>query len=722
MNARNEAIATTEMLSAGLFNAGVMVANAVLGGAVRATLDGTVTSSSQVTVKAVGANYVEARNDATVVGGFGGLSASVVNAEIGSSADVEALALDANDNDAITSSGAVEVSAQSANHAVGYTDVAAGGLLSVGVSVPTASVRGGTNAKLESNVSGASGVTVKATSANTAEATSHALTIGGIAVAVTSGDALVGSDDGTTGETTARILANATISAPGGDVLVSTDATNRATAIAEGLTGGLVSVSVLAPTAKVNAPASATFDGTVPEPASGPRTATVKALARGQNVVDADGRITSIKLAGGDGVIVTAEVGTGADVVAAIGAAAHITVSGSVTADAALTPDADGFRNRANAHSKSTGAGLITVGVLIADAKVAGSVRGVLDGKVHAAGSVTVLATSGNEAVATTAAVGIGLLSVSVAGAHAEVTSDATTEVTGASGALIDVTGAIKLAADGTNTATAFSDATTGGLFSLSIDAPEAVVNAPTKAQFDGTVADGTSMELTADSTNTVESTSKVLTVAIVGAQGGTAEATIDDGADTSAILNGNVSTGALSGKLTVKATSLNRASAISGGEALGVASITVIRPAATDRADTIAELNGNVGSTHVDPAAGTVGDAGAAEIEVKAFGDDGTLAKVDTLAVGVARGQRVDGERRDRRRRHGASSAPAASRRRRTSPCSPTRNPTRTRSRRAISGGVIDIQAGLDASAKTDPFASATVEGGFVQAGETHR
>ena len=38
----------------------------------------------------------------------------------------------------------------------------------------------------------------------------------------------------------------------------------------------------------------------------------------------------------------------------------------------------------------------------------------------------------------------------------------------------------------------------------------------------------------------------------------------------------------------------------------------------------------------------------------------------------------------------------------------------------RSVSGGLIDIQAGLTAEASSDPFASATVEGGFVQAGET--
>ena len=232
---RNEAIATTELFTGGAFNVGVMVANAEFGGALRAKLDGTVTGSAQVTVKAIGSNYAEARNDAIVVGGLAGLSASVVNAEITSSADVEALAEDADNNDAITSSGIVEFNAQSTNTAKGFTNVGAGGILAVNVTVPTAAVNGATRAELQSNVSNASAVNVKANSTNTADVTSDTLSIGLIAAAVSVADASVG----TAATTNAVVGANSTIDVPGAAVLVQSQSANHTFARTEGDGGGL---------------------------------------------------------------------------------------------------------------------------------------------------------------------------------------------------------------------------------------------------------------------------------------------------------------------------------------------------------------------------------------------------------------------------------------------------------------------------------------------------
>ena len=135
----------------GFLAAGAFVARAIIGGAVRARLDGNVTSSASVLVRAVGANHVEAKT-LTVAVGLAGFGISVQFAEIQSSAKVEALSVDPDNNQSITSSGPVEFTAQSSNNAFVRTDVGAGGAIAIGVSVPTATVAGGTTASVQGNV------------------------------------------------------------------------------------------------------------------------------------------------------------------------------------------------------------------------------------------------------------------------------------------------------------------------------------------------------------------------------------------------------------------------------------------------------------------------------------------------------------------------------------------------------------------------------------------
>ncbi len=385
-----------------------------------------------------------------------------------------------------------------------------------------------------------------------------------------------------------------------------------------------------------------------------------------------------------------------------------------------MTVDA-GHNSSANLASSSVDSlstGLISAGVLKSNAIVRGAVIAAMDGDILSADTLDVIASGDNDAIAAAAAASLAGFDVTVAGAHAEVTSDATTEVRGGSAASIHTTNAINLKATGNNFARAASDAATGALFSLAVDSPEAVVNGATKVVYDGSVTGGTSMTLWADGTNTVESESKVLTGAAIAIQGGTSEATVDDGADTSAILNGNVGTGVLSQKLTVKATSLNRATAVSGGDGGGIATIQVIRPSAVDRADTIAELNGSVGSTHVDPAVGTVGDAGAAEIEVSAHGDDGTLAKVDTFGIGVlavAASSATSETTTEVRAKLGSGNVTATQN---VSVVADSHTDADAFTH-VTDAGLIAIEAGLSAEARTSPTVTATVQGGFVQAGQ---
>src|SRR5215203_4846896 len=235
---RNEAIAIANGLTApGFVAAGVFAARAVVGGAVRAQLDGNVTSSASVLVKAVGKNHVEAKTLSIAVG-VASFGVSLQRAEILSTADVEALSADGNNNQQITSSGKVEFTAQSGNSALAHTDVGAGGAVSgLGVTVPTSKVGGGTTASVEGNVSaGTGGVLVQATSANSATTEVLMVTIGGLGgAAINVSHAEIASS----AVTDAVVLANASVSAPGQAVQVLATSANSATATTTAIGGGI---------------------------------------------------------------------------------------------------------------------------------------------------------------------------------------------------------------------------------------------------------------------------------------------------------------------------------------------------------------------------------------------------------------------------------------------------------------------------------------------------
>src|SRR6185437_10366334 len=91
---RNEAIATGKSLTAALLASGaVFAAMANMGGAVRAELDGAVTSSTGVTVSATGTNRADSELLVIDAGGLAGVAVSIADAEIHSAAKVEALSL-----------------------------------------------------------------------------------------------------------------------------------------------------------------------------------------------------------------------------------------------------------------------------------------------------------------------------------------------------------------------------------------------------------------------------------------------------------------------------------------------------------------------------------------------------------------------------------------------------------------------------------------------------
>ena len=303
-NLRNEAIAIANGITApGFVAAGLFAAKGIIGGAVIAELDGNVTTSSKVSVKATGANHVEAKT-LTVAAGLAGFGASIQIAQIQSTAVVEAISVDGDNNQSINSSGLVEFTAKSDNYALAHTDAAAGGaLIGFAFSVPTAEIGGGTTASVEGNVAaGSAGVTVKSTSNNQAIVEVLILSIGGLgSAAVNVADAEITS----AAVTDAVVATNSSVSAPGGPVKLLATSTNSAQGTTTAVGAGLgASVSIQKSVATVAGRTKAEFTGTIPT--TGTKTGSLLVQTRGSKPAITDTNVLTISLGlSGTGVLTT---------------------------------------------------------------------------------------------------------------------------------------------------------------------------------------------------------------------------------------------------------------------------------------------------------------------------------------------------------------------------------------------------------------------------------
>src|SRR5439155_7312938 len=310
--ARHEAIGLTDSIAGGAFAAaGLFASRAVVNGAVRAQLDGSVTGSSSVTAKAIGGSFADSRTLAISASGLAAMGGSMQLAEVGSGADVEAKSADTNDDQQITSSGKVEFTAQSTNSAFVHTDVASGGgIAGISVSIPTAEVMSDTTASLEGNVTaGSAGITVQSTSANTAKIEVFALSFGAFGgVAVTWGKAEITSD----ADTEAKVLQHASFSAPAGAVQVLATSIDHVNSQAKSIAAGALAVNVLKSEANVAGGTLASFDGDIPNTFT--KTSSLTVRARGQNQATVDAFITQISLVGGGVNLASAQVTSDAQV------------------------------------------------------------------------------------------------------------------------------------------------------------------------------------------------------------------------------------------------------------------------------------------------------------------------------------------------------------------------------------------------------------------------
>ncbi|MGH3368747.1 MAG: beta strand repeat-containing protein, partial [Nocardioidaceae bacterium] len=625
----NAATATVGALSIGVISAGVMASDARVAGAVKARLDGTVTSSSGITVTATGGNTADAKNQVLSAGLFTG-SGSMVRALVSSTADVEATS--SSTTESLTSSGAVSFTATSSNRANAYTQSASGGLASLGVSVPTAEVGGGTKAALAASVTTSSGgVVVQATSRNLADADALTVAAGAfLGGAFTKADALVTAD----ATTDALVAQSANITATGQTVLISATSHNEANADTQQVSAGAFSISGMATTARVGGATTAELAGDIHASES------VTVRSRAQNVADSESFVVGVGLASGVGSYAAAEITAGAVTTARTTSPSAVTSTGAVLVDSALVLDGNGDGNRAKAKTYGASGGVISGAVLVTDAVVRAPVRATMDGDATAA-STTVKATGGNLAQANTESLNIGAVSLSGAGGNATIASTADVDATIGPLALLTLTGAARVEATGGNKAVAVSDGATGGLVAAGVNLPQAVVRGGVLAVLDGTVVGANLVNVTAVGVNKATASSDLVAAGLFAGGGASPSAVVGDDpatpaadeAETVARLGGTGVVSSPAGTFTISATATNSTVATAGTVTGGVVAVDVSQPTATASGRTRAQLFGDV-RTGSGPAA----TAGATTVSVLASGTDTASASLRSVGGGVVR------------------------------------------------------------------------------------
>jgi hypothetical protein len=360
---------------------------------------------------------------------------------------------------------AILVTALSDNNANADTDVAGGGVATFGKSTTTATIEGGTKAQLEGDVTHATGVTVRATSGNDARAEAIVGALGVFANSSGFADAEITAE----ADTEALVGTTASLSVPGGDVLVEAISDDNATAHTGGGAGAVVSLVKLFPTAQVEGATKASFDGDLPDITTDAATLTVR--TRTGNTATANAEIVNMTLVGSEAGA-SAKASVKGDNEASIGPNASIQTTGLVWVDAGQNGD-----NVAGAHTFGLGTGVINSGTVGSSATVTGAVRAKMDGVITGSGALTVEADGDNLADADALVGGLSLLgALTGAGALAEISNAADVEAKLSSTASIHVAGAVLVRATSDNDARSDSDTGGAGAVTVGGSRPKATI------------------------------------------------------------------------------------------------------------------------------------------------------------------------------------------------------------------------------------------------------
>jgi hypothetical protein len=600
-----------------LASVAVMLADSKVGGGVSADFDGDVSRATTVTVQAEGRNFADTDTRVVSIGTFGGAGSGAL-AEVTDQADVSATV---GDTAAISMGGSLLVRAVGDNDAVVESDAGSGGVVGITGSTLSAKVGGGVKAELDGDVSNAASIKVEAIGDNNADAKALAIAIGLFAGAGANAYAEVTN----AADVEALVGQDSLITAPGASVDVLATGRNTATAKANGGSGGLISVSVMLPTAKVGGGVKAEFDGDLSDAATDAASLSVKAL--GQNVATATTSVGGISLVGGAGAQATAEVTAEADTEAYVGESASIAVSGAIVVDARL----QGEMNKARALAEGLSGGLLAaVSIMGADATVRGGVSAGFDGDVLDAGLVTVEALGGNLADADTSVLNFGLFSYAGSRTSATVDTGADVAATVAASASFAIDGALTVRATSNNRAQADSDAGTGGLISIGNSRPEAVARSATTASLNGDLTRASLITVDAIGANSAVANSSLVSAGLGAGADATPVANVTSGALTKADIGAGADIGVPGADIVVRATANNSASAFAEAVSAGLVAVGKSDPTANADGRTEAALLGNV---RVVGGSGNL--AGARDVSVLAQGTDTSVAQIRSIVGG---------------------------------------------------------------------------------------
>jgi hypothetical protein len=676
----NKAFARARLISGGAFGSfGVMVSIAKDNGGIAARLNGDVTSSQSVTVTANGVHRVDAFSLVVSVGLTASMAGAGSLAEIGSSATVEATV---GLTSQITSAGAVKVIATSDFDALSESHIGSGGAVSVGVAVPTATIDGGTRAQFAGDITTGASLTVTAVGDYDAEAKSIPVSIGLLSLMAAAStaeiktgaqvEAHIGVDDSLIAG-----LDGSSVNVTGA-VRVTATAPMTATAMASGANiGGILALSIMLPTAKVNGSVKAYVrDGTAltasalsvlaeivddpttaaNETAANPFTATATTFVLGfGGIASGAGANAEASVTG------TVEAFVGAPVGRTPGGTAgtKIQVSGQVKiealSDVKATAKADGFG----------AAGALAVTAMVPHANAGGTTRAFIgQGANVDASSVDIDARGTYLATATTIAVSIaGLGALNAVNANADVTGITDAHIGAAVGETAAPTPSKVNAHSGSVTVDAWSSMTAlatanggGAAIAITVNVmlPTATVSGVTRAYVGDSVdLDAGSLRITADApTMKAEATSKVAGISGFGSGNGVvADAFVTGvveafiGAPRGAVTSAyepDINVGL--GDVTVDADSYMFAHAIADGVggSLGL-SIGVMLPTANVSGRTSAYVRDHVDivARNVKVQAGTAGDrvvyrAEATSLNINIGLISGTGVEADATTTGI--------------------------------------------------------------------------------------
>ncbi len=564
---KNVATTNATSVSVAAVELTVLVTDSTVAGGVKAELGGSVTASSSIVVNAYGNNEATATTFTAGITLLGSISGAGADAEVTSAADVEALV----GSGTLHSTGTIAVTANGTNYAKGDSDGGAGGLVAIGISIPTSTVGGAVKAQFDADVTNASGMTVSATSKNTAITTPTVVQIGLFTGAGTEADATVTAE----ADTEAKVGSTAQITAPGAAVLVKATSDNEAQATVTSVSVGGATLNVMLADAIVAGSTLAQFDGDLLDADTDALSLTVQ--ARSEDFATTEVDIVSVSIVGAAGGFGDSRVE--GDTQAIVGSSADIHVTGLAKVDAQTTaPHARAIAD------VSIGSGSLFGSVAIAGtiAKAKGAVRARMDGDVGSSSSVQITATGTIKAEAKTRVIAAGLV-FGGAGAGAEATVGSTADVEAKVGSgSIATDGQVKVQSTGTINATALSNVGTGGLVGVGVALPEAKNGGGVAATLDADVTSATGIVIEAKATRGATATAQAVSVGLVGVNAQNAKAEITSSANTDAIIGTNADITIGSGTINVSSIANNTALASSKATTIGLAvSVTTVSPTA---------------------------------------------------------------------------------------------------------------------------------------------